>query len=301
MITQTVIALWHRALGELHESERPLKDTVLLQAVTLAACIGLYGGLKLTINNAHLMRGAFRASIHGGLPLAAVVLWWLWRQRSDGERTGALPVLCAILGTAMVAAPMVARLAGGGVIHSIKPYSSLFFLNVVAGFGLLYAGALLGRMRLDDFGLGLGDWRWWLPRSLLAAVIIFVGPFIAIQIFSDLAEFYPSSRAARHDFGALLESQLGMFIGIFGWEMLFRGVLLWVFARRGDIKGAIEANAIIFFLGHIDKPASEMFLSLPGGVIACWFGWRAGSFVPIWLLHSLQLFTINLAGFWMRM
>lgn len=299
MIKQAVVTLWIRALGELHETDRPLKDDVLLQVLGVVVCITLYGGLQKSIIGAQTLRGAWLAGMHGGMPMAVVVLWWIWRQWGAGKRD-AVALLIAILGAALVSMPALARFADNGTIHALKAYQYPVSLSVLAGFGMLYGAAWRSRLQVGDFGLGLGDWRWWLPRALLASVIIWVGVFVAIHTFDDLARFYPRVTAARHDFWVLMDSQFGMFLGIFGWEMLFRGILLWVFARRGDIKGAIEANAIIFFMGHITKPTSELFLSLPGGIIACWFGWRARSFVPVWLLHSLQLFAINFAGYWIR-
>ena len=295
MVGQRLAALWSWALGELRETEQPLQDNLLLQLVGAAVCISLFGSLRLDIHDAYLLRGSWLAGMHGGLPLTAVVAWWLWRQRAD-----ALSVLLGVLGGVLVALPTAARFWGRGSIQLLRAYELPVFLAVAAGFVLLWLAARRSRLALADFGLGLGDWRWWLPRAAAAAVVIVVGVAVAIHTFADLARFYPSVHAARNNLEILLASQGGMVLGIFGWEMLFRGVLLWVFARRGDIKGAIEANAIIFFLGHIDKPTSEMFISLPGGIIACWFGWRARSFVPVWLLHSLQLFAINAAGFWMR-
>ncbi|MBO87012.1 MAG: hypothetical protein CL927_16820 [Deltaproteobacteria bacterium] len=299
MWKQKVITLWFRALGRLHETDRPLRDDLLLQLVGAAVCVVLYGGLKGNILDAQMLRGAWLCSMQGGVPLAMVVLWWLWREHQAGRRD-LLAHCSAILGTIAVSVLMAARFTGHGSIKLLKLYEAPMAAVALGGIGLLYAAAHRSRMRLDDFGLGLGDWRWWLPRSAIATGVLGVGACAALYTFADLAAFYPRVVDARHDFGLLMESQLGMFMAIFGWEMLFRGILLWVFARRGDIKGAIEANAVIFFLGHLNKPPSEMFLSLPGGIVACWFGWRAGSFLPVWILHSVQLFVMNLAGYWMR-
>lgn len=299
MVQQMVVKGWIWALGRLEESDKPLRDDVLLQVLGVVVCITLFGGLKKNIVGAHSLRGAWLAGMHGGMPLSVIVLWWLWRRHQAGQRD-AIALCMALLGTVLVWAPSLARFSDSGAIHALKPLQYWVCLGVVMGFGLMFAAARRTGLALSDFGLGIGDWRWWLPRTGLALVIICVGAWVAIHTFADLAEFYPRVNAARHDIWVLLDSQLGMFLGIFGWEMLFRGILLWVFARRGDIKGAIEANAIIFFLGHITKPTSELFLSLPGGIIACWFGWRARSFVPVWLLHSMQLFAINFAGYWIR-
>ena len=291
-IGRAVTRLWIFALGELQETDRPLKDGTLLFWLGLATCTVLFGSLRMQIKGSEMLRSAWLAGMHGGIPLAVLVLWWLWRTR----RGDALAVLCGLSGALLVAFPTVARFVGRGSIQALKPHAPWVLAAVLLGFVLLLAAALRAKMDLSDFGLGLGDWRWWLPRAAAATLVIIVGVAVAIVTFDDLVQYYPRRSEAVHDRRVLVESMSGMFFAIFGWEMLFRGILLWVLARRGDIKGAIEANAIIFFLGHLDKPTSEMFLSLPGGIVACWFGWRAGSFVPVWLLHSLQLLAINVAG-----
>lgn len=289
-----VRAAWEWSLGVLAEWPRPERDEVLLMGTGAVVSLALLMGMRFDILGAPLLRSAYRAGLHGGVPMAGALLWWLWRQRCRDP----LAVGLVLLGGALVAFPAGARLVEGA-IHALKPHSYEVFAAVVAGFGLLYAGAWRGGMRLDAFGLGLGDWRWWLPRTAIAAGIISAGVTAAMLTLPDLTAYYPSSRLARSGLAGLVESQVATLIGLFGWEMLFRGVLLWALARRGDVKLAIEANALVFFLAHIEKPVSEMLLSLPGGVIACLFAWRARSFVPVWLLHSLQLIGVNVVGFWL--
>jgi membrane protease YdiL (CAAX protease family) len=288
------------SLGELEEVTEPLQDGLLLHLVGVTACLGMFGGLTMRINNDLLLRGAWRSGMHGGIPLAMVLLWWLWRQRQAGHHDG-LATLAATAGGVLVAIPSVARVMGNSSVGTLKTVSDFVVIGVLVGFALLYGAAVRSKMRLGDFGLGLGDWRWWLPRSGIAFVGIWLGAVVVMHTFPDIAAFYPRARSAQESVAGLMEAQVGIVIDIFGWELLFRGLLLWVFARRGDVRGAIEAQAIIFFLAHIDKPTSEMFMSLPGGILAGWFAWRSGSFLPIWVLHSAQLIAVSVIGFWMKM
>ncbi len=291
------MARW--ALGELEEATAPLRDGLLLNLLGITACLVLFSGLKQNIAGDLLLRGVWRSATHGGVPLTVLLLWWLWRQRRSA-RLDPLALLAALGGGALVAVPVVARVLGNSAVGVLKPHSTLVVLGVLAGFGLLYAGAIRGGMRLADWGLGLGDWRWWLPRSAIALVGIWLGAAVVMHTFPDIADFYPRARSARESVAGLQEAMLGIVIDIFGWELLFRGVLLWLLARRGDVRGAIEALAIIFFLAHYNKPTSEMFMSLPGGILAGWFAWRAGSFLPVWILHSAQLVAVSVIGFWMK-
>lgn len=149
---------------------------------------------------------------------------------------------------------------------------------------------------LEVYGLGPGEWRWWLPRVCLGLLALTVVDTSAMLLFDDLRAFYPPE-AARSSVGALLWALAGVGIDLFGWEMLFRGVLLGALARLFGVRPAIGLAAFLFFVGHLDKPLSELISSLPGGVVAGWFAWRARSFLPVYLLHLWQLVTVYGVGF----
>ena len=156
---------------------------------------------------------------------------------------------------------------------------------------------LRGGLALDRFGLGLGDWRWWLPRTALGVVLLALGGALLVQTSASMLRFYPPFMSARADGAGLGLHLAGLTLDIYGWELMLRGLLLWVFALRGDVRGAIEAQAIVFFLGHLDKPLVECLVSLPGGVLAGMFALRARSFLPIFVLHTAQLWAVNIAGY----
>ena len=165
-------------------------------------------------------------------------------------------------------------------------------------YGLLPVGllALAGERDLAAWGLGLGDVGWWLPRTGLGLLLIGAFASTAMLLFPDLAAFYPRGDA-RHDGTALLVSLAGLSIDLLGWEMLFRAVLLGAFARKLEVRTGLALAALLFFVGHLDKPLSELFSSLPGGFVAGWFAWRSRSFLPVYLLHLWQLVTVNAVGF----
>lgn len=167
---------------------------------------------------------------------------------------------------------------------------------------VLYGVVPLGVLRLagptdrGTHGLGPGDWRWWLPRVGLGLGLLTVVDTAAMVLLPDLQAFYPPEHA-RTDVAALVRGLAGMAIDLFGWEMLFRGVLLGALARKVGIRSAIGLAALLFFVGHLDKPLSELLSSLPGGIVAGWFAWRARSFLPVFVLHAWQLATVYVVGF----
>lgn len=237
-----------------------------------------------------LLRGAWRGSLFGAVPLAAGMLWAL-RGRARG---------LAAIGALLVCVPTVMRLMGPPKASLLAQAPTPAFAALGLGLALVLAAARWGGEPLARWGLATGDWRWWLPRTAAAAVLIVIGATAAMHLSAEMREFYPWYRPARHHADQLLRQQVGLALDFIGWEYLFRGFLLFALARRGDVVAAILFQAAVFFLLHKGKPDVELFLSLPGGILAGWFCWRAGSFLPLWVLHTVQIVSVNLLGFWLR-
>lgn len=73
-------------------------------------------------------------------------------------------------------------------------------------------------------------------------------------------------------------------LDLFSWEFLFRGWLLFGFARKFGPE-AIWLQAVPFALAHIGKPEIETLTTIFGGFIFGWVAWRTKSFVYPLLLH----------------
>lgn len=287
------LAAWwawaHGSIDEPAELERSNK-LLLLIGVGFAAMAFLH--LNMEHVRAPLQRGFWRGGGFLGGSLAVVVLWMLWEKRRDP-----LSLLGGFLGTAMVAAPTVVKLTQ---VTSLKANPVLWLGLCWLGVGLLYATGRRVGVRWADYGLCVGDWRWWLPRSAVLAVLLVVGIVVAMLLFPDLPQFYPWQRIARTDPAMFQEVQLAVFLDFLGWEYLHRGLLLFALARRGDVRHAIWTQAFIFFLLHQGKPTVELMLSLPGGVVAGYFAYRSRSFMPLWFLHAIQLCGTNQVATWLR-
>ncbi|TNE92312.1 MAG: CPBP family intramembrane metalloprotease [Deltaproteobacteria bacterium] len=286
-------AAWHWAFGDLPEVESPLRDRLLLHTLGTVTCLALLSGMKVRVGGDLIVRGAWRSGMYGAVPLACLALWWAWRERAWPAL--GLAAVSAVLGALPWAVAVVEGQAG------LDALGHAATVAVVAGYGFAYGSLVLGGMALDRFGLGLGDWRWWLPRTGLGLLLLGVGGAALVAAAPDMLAFYPPFRSARGDLAGFLSHVVGLTLDIYGWELMFRGLLLWLFALRGDVRGAIEAQAIVFFLGHLDKPITECLVSLPGGVLAGMFAWRARSFLPLWLLHTAQLIAVNAAGYVARL
>jgi membrane protease YdiL (CAAX protease family) len=123
---------------------------------------------------------------------------------------------------------------------------------------------------------------------------------LAVVLDPALASYYPNWKPARHGGSAFVLCHLGVVLDFIGWEFLFRGFLLFGLARLWGPKKAIWAQTLPFFLLHYFKPPLELAFSLPGGLAAGWFCLRAGSFLPLWIIHVVQMTTVGAVAVWLR-
>jgi len=175
----------------------------------------------------------------------------------------------------------------------------LQWVGLAVGSVVLASG--IGAHRLADWGLGLGDWRWWLP--LVATVIVVLGVSVPLAAWLDpsFIEFYPRHPAAKQgDTLALVQFQLSIGVFMLSWEFFFRGFMLFGFARSLGPLGAILLQAYPFFVLHGRKPETELVASWFGGVLAGWFAWRSKSCWPTAILHTVMYATMEVTAFVFR-
>ncbi len=150
---------------------------------------------------------------------------------------------------------------------------------------------LVFRQKPAEFGFTLGDWK--------AGTILTLGGIILIA---------PILWLVAHGNGAMqayYKSQVGglpwnTFLDLFGWEFIFRGWLLFGFARKFGPE-AIWLQAVPFALAHIGKPEIETLSTIFGGFAFGWVAWRTKSFVYPLLIHwFVGSFTIIVAAHVLR-
>ena len=143
------------------------------------------------------------------------------------------------------------------------------------------------RQRLRDFGLGLGDRRFWLPLTALVFAIQIV--VVVFYLSNDPAYIrrYPSLPEARAG-GALFWIWEGSrVLYMLSWEFLFRGYLLFALARRlGLLSCAVQT--VPFTLMHIvsHKPISEIYFTIASGLLSGVLSLKCRSVWPVVWLHA---------------
>jgi len=146
---------------------------------------------------------------------------------------------------------------------------------------------LVHRRPLRDFGVGLGDWRFWVP---IAGVILLVQVLVVtLYLRHDPAYVarYPSLAGARQGGGLFWAWEASRLLYMVSWEFLFRGYLLFALVPRlGRVASVVQM--VPFALTHVasHKPVSEIYFTLFSGTLSGLFAHESRSFWPLALLHA---------------
>ena len=148
----------------------------------------------------------------------------------------------------------------------------------------------LFRERPAAYGFRLGRWRtglaWTLVGSaLMALVLLYVAQTPAMQAFYE-------ERAQDTVWRLLFMTG----IDLVGWEFIWRGVLLFAFARAFGPGPAIFLQAVPFAFMHLGKPEVETLSTIFGGAAFGWVAWKSRSFFYPFLIHwFIASFTLLVA------
>jgi len=151
----------------------------------------------------------------------------------------------------------------------------------------LFVVIFIFRENPKEYGFQLGDWRAGLTLTALALLLMTPILWWLIRTDGGMQSYY-----------AHLASGLpwNTFLDLFGWEFLFRGFLLFGYARKFGAE-ALWLQAVPFAIAHVGKPEIETLSTIFGGFIFGWVAWRSKSFIYPFLIHwYIGSFTILLAA-----
>ena len=136
------------------------------------------------------------------------------------------------------------------------------------------------------YGLTLGDWKAGLVLTLGA--ILLIAPVLWLAARGGAMQAYYEKQVSGLPWNT--------FIDLFGWEFLFRGWLLFGYARRFGPE-ALWLQAVPFALMHLSKPELETLSTIFGGFVFGWVAYRTRSFLYPFLIHwFVASFTILVAA-----
>jgi len=152
--------------------------------------------------------------------------------------------------------------------------------------------------RLADLGLVLNN-------STLFAVLVWIIGFGGLMIFlvaynarkEATLEYYPQIRARNWTRKIMRGNLLGWATYLFGYEVLFRGVLLFSLTDVIGLWPAIAINVAIYSATHIPKGLTETIGALPLGVAFCLISIQTGSIWVAVAVHIAMSWTNTLITF----
>jgi membrane protease YdiL (CAAX protease family) len=174
----------------------------------------------------------------------------------------------------------------GHQITGTKAYDRFILYFILPMLVILF----LFRESPATYGFRLGQWRTGLKWTLFACV----GMMLVLWIVARTPGMQAFYEARAPDGVIRLIYLTG--VDLFGWEFMWRGVLLFAFARAFGPGPAIWLQAVPFAFMHLGKPEIETFSTIFGGAAFGFIAWQSQSFVYPFLIHwFIATFTMLVA------
>lgn len=161
------------------------------------------------------------------------------------------------------------------------------FTFVVFGVGAMAYQKMVEKSPLSAIGIGFGDWKWGLKALLI--LLVLVTPVVYFNAQSEEHQVYYASQfplAMIFESNRSVFTWFGMyFLHYLGWEIMFRGLVLFDLKKYNGIIVALFIQALITGLLHMGKPAGEAWGAVIGGFLMAFLTLRSKSIVYSLLFH----------------
>lgn len=163
----------------------------------------------------------------------------------------------------------------GHKITTVKAYDRIILYFVIPMLVIL----LFYRESPANFGFKIGNWR----VGLMWTIIACVGMAIVLWFVArgQTMQGYYEARASENVWYLIYITG----VDLFGWEFIWRGLMLFGMARVLGPGPAILLQAVPFAFMHLGKPEIETFSTIFGGVAFGFIAWQSESFLYPFLIH----------------
>lgn len=147
---------------------------------------------------------------------------------------------------------------------------------------------------LADAGVGFNP-----ERSGFTVISITLLSLIIIPVISrsarkpEIMAVYPEIRAARWTNRMMLAETGSWAVYLLGYEVLFRGVLLFPLAGSIGSSPAIVINTILYSAAHIPKGKTETLAAIPFGIVLCILTLHSGTIWIAFIAHLVNAVTMT--------
>lgn len=176
------------------------------------------------------------------------------------------------------------------------------FFTKYMGFFLLGAIPLVLLMSLFNITLPNVGLTWYANTSWFSIGWIFLLSIVVIPMAYQSAKKpsnllnYPQIRAKNWSRKTFYINLIGWAIYLFGYELLFRGILLFLLVDAVGVPIAIAINVMMYAISHIPKGLSETIGSIPLGLVLCILSLLSGTIWIAFFVHIALSFTNSLTA-----
>jgi len=107
---------------------------------------------------------------------------------------------------------------------------------------------------------------------------------------------YPQIRAKHWTNKTFVINLFGWTIYLFAYELLFRGILLFLLVDSLGVMVAIAINVLIYAVSHVPKGLSETLGAIPLGLVLCILTLQSGTIWIAFFVHIALSFTNSLTA-----
>lgn len=144
------------------------------------------------------------------------------------------------------------------------------------------------------FGAGAENFTDTLIWTAIFAAIVIPMVYLNSIYFKDAEEYgHFTSKDFNRDF--LVNSAWSWTAYLLGYELLFRGFLLFSTAEVMPVELAIALNVVIYALVHLPKGAKQTFGALPFGLVLCIVTLHTGTIWVAFFTHVIMALTNDFA------
>lgn len=171
------------------------------------------------------------------------------------------------------------------------------FVRIVGFVAMGVMPALISLALLPDYPLAYYGLTF-IPETTFFSVIWTVGlsflvvplAYISAQKPKNLVN-YPQIRAKTWTKKIMVINAVGWALYLFGYEFLFRGILLFPLAEQLGVWTAIAINVAIYSATHIPKGLEETIGAIPLGLVLCLLTLASGTIWIAFLVHVAMAWT----------